>query len=113
MTGGKLGKTCLKCASPLPKLRRKWCSSACSDWFFRNHVFRYAKQVTKLKARQFNNRKIIGYKCALCSVIVSTIEIDHIIRAMGTHAVKSCLHHLENLQALCIPCHRAKTKEQR
>ncbi|WP_367399743.1 HNH endonuclease [Pseudomonas laurylsulfativorans] len=44
------------------------------------------------------------YTCQACGVITSQLEVDHIInRARGGSDDD------ENLQALCIPCHKLKT----
>jgi 5-methylcytosine-specific restriction protein A len=44
------------------------------------------------------------YTCQACGVITSQLEVDHIInRARGGSDDE------ENLQALCIPCHKLKT----
>lgn len=48
-----------------------------------------------------------GYKCAHCecSLITRPFQIDHIQRidALGAHEP-------DNWQALCVPCHKTKTK---
>jgi 5-methylcytosine-specific restriction enzyme A len=46
-----------------------------------------------------------NYRCAECGAEDQPVEIDHIIPAMhGGHNIGS------NLQLLCIPCHKEKTK---
>lgn len=113
MSGGKRKKTCMRCSSALPPRRIKWCSNKCSNWWFDNHWYFKARRKVVLKARVLDKRKVLGYTCAICNTLVQIIEVDHIIRAMGTHNILSCLHHQDNLRVLCIPCHRIITKEQR
>jgi 5-methylcytosine-specific restriction endonuclease McrA len=37
------------------------------------------------------------------------LEVNHRIPARGAHRSLSCLHHLENLETLCVACHRVET----
>jgi 5-methylcytosine-specific restriction endonuclease McrA len=41
------------------------------------------------------------------------LEVNHIRQARGAHRALSCLHHLENLETLCLACHQAETRRQR
>ncbi len=38
------------------------------------------------------------------------LEVNHIVPALGRHGVLSCIHHVENLETLCVPCHKAFTR---
>jgi 5-methylcytosine-specific restriction endonuclease McrA len=40
------------------------------------------------------------------------LEVNHIRAAEGAHAQVSCIHHLDNLETLCGPCHRETTAQQ-
>ena len=40
------------------------------------------------------------------------LEVNHKAPALGAHAEVSCIHHLDNLETLCGPCHRKTTSAQ-
>lgn len=40
------------------------------------------------------------------------MEVNHIEAASGRHRSLSCVHHLENLETLCVTCHKAQTAVQ-
>ncbi|WP_441005289.1 HNH endonuclease [Xanthomonas sp. WHRI 1810A] len=47
------------------------------------------------------------YTCQACSTVTLDLEVDHIINvAQGGTDDEA------NLQALCVPCHKAKTAEE-
>ena len=75
---------CSWCAAPLPKGRRMWCRAR-----------RAAKRRDK-------------YACVRCGG-GRPIEVNHIVPCLGAHGTLSCAHHLENLETLCVPCHRVHT----
>jgi hypothetical protein len=35
------------------------------------------------------------------------------VPALGAHGTLSCLHHLENLETLCVACHKGETAATR
>lgn len=41
------------------------------------------------------------------------MEVNHRIPCRGKHGTLSCDHHLENLETLCIACHRLHTSADR
>jgi hypothetical protein len=41
------------------------------------------------------------------------LEVNHREPALGAHRTLSCLHHLENLETLCVACHRETTAATR
>jgi 5-methylcytosine-specific restriction endonuclease McrA len=41
------------------------------------------------------------------------LEVNHIVPANGAHGVVSCVHHLDNIETLCHPCHVKVTNAQR
>jgi hypothetical protein len=41
------------------------------------------------------------------------LEVNHLQPALGAHRTLSCVHHLENLETLCIACHRETTAATR
>lgn len=53
------------------------------------------------------------YQCARCRSYVEKVEVNHIVPCLGKHGVSGCHHHIDGLEALCIPCHREVTAEQR
>jgi len=40
---------------------------------------------------------------------VARLEVNHIEPAAGRHGQLSCVHHLDNLETLCLPCHKEHT----
>lgn len=44
---------------------------------------------------------------------VNRLEVNHREPAMGAHRTLSCVHHLENLETLCVACHRETTAAMR
>jgi hypothetical protein len=45
--------------------------------------------------------------------VAGRLEVNHRVPALGAHRTLSCLHHLENLETLCVPCHRTTTAASR
>jgi thymidine kinase len=41
------------------------------------------------------------------------LEVNHREPALGAHRTLSCVHHLDNLETLCVACHRLATATQR
>lgn len=50
--------------------------------------------------------------CAHCGVPSERIEVNHIKPVRGSGYSLSCFHHLDNLEALCHPCHVVVTRKQ-
>lgn len=48
-----------------------------------------------------------GAQCAACGTLSPPFEIDHI-----DNRRTSLYHQDENLQVLCVPCHRLKTQQE-
>jgi len=44
---------------------------------------------------------------------VNRLEVNHREPALGAHGTLSCIHHLENLETLCVACHRETTAAMR
>jgi hypothetical protein len=128
-------RTCKWCATSLPKGRRSWCGDSCYDAAVGQHSFGQARLVILRRAEvsaiermpeewvrrphdpgpipeEWRHRRV-GYACEQCGGGVGRVEVDHIERAMGRHGQWDCIHHHANLRALCEPCHRARTAEQR
>lgn len=101
-------RPCTACGKPIGPRRRRWCSDKCASEFSANHSFSFAREMVKKKVYVRGK----GWKCALCGIIVYEVDVDHIEQAWGRHAKYDCIHHLENLQVLCKPCHKEKTRVQ-
>jgi hypothetical protein len=41
------------------------------------------------------------------------VEVNHREPALGAHGTLSCVHHLDNLETLCVACHREITSAAR
>ncbi|HTZ54429.1 MAG TPA: hypothetical protein VMB20_05150 [Candidatus Acidoferrum sp.] len=95
-----------------------WCSDRCSERFWSNHWWTLARRAAKKRDK---------YRCTRCGHEppkrshpnykrlrkTDRLEVNHIAQARGAHRVLSCLHHLANLETLCLDCHHATTAGQR
>jgi hypothetical protein len=109
---------CRWCGDPLPVRRRTWCSDRCAEKFWANHWWTLARRAAKRRDR---------YRCKRCGHKppsrshpkykrlrkTDRLEVNHIQQARGAHRELSCLHHLDNLETLCLACHRGETASQR
>ena len=67
-----------------------------------------------------NIKTKVRYKCEKCSVVVDSVEVDHIEPAIDTAKgwegfdvyLSRLLVGADKLQALCIPCHQAKSSKE-
>ena len=41
------------------------------------------------------------------------MEVNHRIPCRGKHSTLSCDHHLDNLETLCVACHKVLTLDDR
>lgn len=98
-------KGCGWCGKKLVGKQRRWCSKKCSREFVVNHRWTQAKAAIK--------KESAWYQCAECDEFTQSIEVNHIEPCLGQHGVWGCHHHRENLELLCIPCHKKTTAEQR
>ena len=44
---------------------------------------------------------------------VGRLEVNHRSAAQGRHGQIDCIHHLDNLQTLCVACHAVHTAQLR
>jgi hypothetical protein len=123
---------CAWCGAALPARRRTWCSDRCSDAFWNNHWWSRARTAVKRRDK---------YRCAHCGHeppkrpsrarfageaaytaamrtwrrgrAANRLEVNHRIPALGSHRALSCLHHLDNLETLCVACHKETTARSR
>jgi hypothetical protein len=116
----------------LPPRRRSWCSARCGDAFWNNHWWSRARVAAKRRDK---------YRCSRCGhkpaprptrvrfPVASAyraatrawraaradnhLEVNHRRPALGAHGTLSCVHHLENLETLCVACHKTTTAATR
>jgi hypothetical protein len=116
----------------LPPRRRTWCSERCATAFWTNHWWTLARRAAKRRDK---------YRCRTCGVAApkrpaqtafatstkyraamrawraakktGRMEVNHRIPCRGKHGTVSCDHHLDNLETLCIACHRVLTLADR
>src|SRR5690242_17024542 len=121
---------CAWCGTELPKRRRTWCSDACNTAFWNNHWWSLARRAAKRRDK---------YRCRLCGHVpvkrparrahatdnayrtamrtwrkarkTDRLEVNHREPCRGQHGTISCAHHLENLETLCVTCHKLHTAE--
>ncbi|MGP8072398.1 MAG: HNH endonuclease [Thermoplasmata archaeon] len=90
---------CVECGRALPNHRTPYCSRRC-QWQFHGHFFwDSARSYVMLRDR---------YTCRLCGTRrrARDLDVDHIVEiARGGAALE-----YSNLQTVCRPCHRRKTR---
>jgi DNA-directed RNA polymerase subunit RPC12/RpoP len=114
----RMDGACRWCGDALPPRRRMWCSDRCAEAFWNNHWWTLARRAAKKRDK---------YRCIRCGHKppprshpkykhlrkTDRLEVNHIEQARGAHKVLSCLHHLANLETLCLRCHREITATSR
>ncbi|MCI4340666.1 MAG: HNH endonuclease [Thermoplasmata archaeon] len=92
-------RRCVECRRVLPDRRTPYCSRRC-QWSFRGRFFWDAARSFVL----FRDR----YTCQICRrrQRARSLEVDHIVEIARGGASLDYL----NLQTVCRPCHRAKTR---
>lgn len=138
MVGWGTPGVCDGCAEPLTGRSKRWCKGNCGQLYWENHRWNVAREKAlsrsavfefKLALQPFVKRRVsrvarkieapakrfyrTGWRCMRCGTTTHAPEVNHIVPAMGKHAVESCAHHQENLEVLCRDCHLATTKRQR
>ena len=120
--------TCAWCAAELPARRRTWCSDRCGDAFWTNHWWTLARGAAKRRDKYRciqcghkpptrPSKKTAGSHATYLAAMrawrktkrTDRLEINHIVPCNGSHGILSCSHHLENLETLCVSCHRVHT----
>lgn len=92
---------CSWCNGPIPKGsgRRKWCGKECVKEFLLRSDGVFVKNAL---AERDNGR------CAACKDPVWHWEADHIVEVRDGGGCCG----LDNYQTLCVPCHKAKTRQR-
>lgn len=123
---------CAWCGADLPPRRRAWCSDRCNTAFWNNHWWSQARHAAKVRDR-YRCRRCghappkrptrsrfpveTAYKAAMRDWrggrTANRLEVNHRVPALGAHTRLSCLHHLENLETLCVDCHKGETAATR
>jgi hypothetical protein len=123
---------CAWCGATLPARRRTWCSDRCGTAFWSNHWWtlarRAAKRRDKYRCRECgaaapkrptksSSLTAGAYRIALrewrTAKKTGRMEVNHRQPCRGKHGALSCDHHLENLETLCVRCHRIRTSADR
>ncbi len=121
--------TCGWCGAQRPPRRAAWCSDRCATRFWNNHWWTLARRAAKRRdkyrcvrcgyvrpARPLRTSFVreAAYRAALSAWRSARkrerLEVNHIVPALGAHGALSCLHHLDNLETLCVACHLAFTQ---
>lgn len=103
LPGAGIDGVCDRCEAELSTGRRRWCSDDCSAHYYRHHIWQYARNAALRRDKQ----------TCVNGCDHPMLEVDHIKAARGAHSKHACVHHLDNLRTLCVPCHKARTAEQR
>lgn len=93
------------CGRPLTGRQKKYCSTTHARHVTIEHRWTQAKAAAKKLAT--------WYQCANCEQFFRQVEVNHIVPCKGKHGKWGCWHHSDNLEVLCIPCHKIKTDLQR
>ncbi|MBD5655337.1 MAG: hypothetical protein IAI50_09155 [Candidatus Eremiobacteraeota bacterium] len=120
---------CGWCGEPRPGRRRTWCSERCATRFWTNHWWSLARSAAKRRDKyrcvrcghalpKRPSRKAYPREAAYRTAMrlwranrkLERLEVNHISPALGAHRTLSCVHHLANLETLCMPCHLAFTR---
>jgi len=123
---------CAWCGAALPPRRRTWCSERCATTFWTNHWWTLARRAAKRRdnyrcrtcgaaAPKRPNKATfgtaVGYRTAMrvwrAAKKTQRMEVNHRIPCRGKHGTLSCDHHLDNLETLCVACHRILTLTDR
>jgi hypothetical protein len=123
---------CAWCGAALPPRRRTWCSDRCATAFWNNHWWTLARRAAKRRDRYRCRRcgheppkrpararfaSETAYRSAMrtwrAAKAANRLEVNHREPALGAHGTLSCLHHLDNLETLCVGCHRETTAAMR
>ena len=112
---------CRECGEPLSGRRTAYCSDRCAREFERNHYWPMARYYARIRARVFESRRLVGYRCARCGELIpprrrgspDRVEVNHRVPLNGQRGSVSCGHHQENLEVVHRDCHVAITAEQR
>lgn len=119
---------CMWCAAELPAGRRSWCSDRCGELFWMNHWWSVARSAAKRRdryrcrrcgsrgpkrptaaAHRTRNAYLKALRAWRAEKKVARLEVNHIDPCGGKHGQLSCVHHLDNLETLCLPCHKEHT----
>jgi ParB/RepB/Spo0J family partition protein len=103
---GEKGR-CNWCDKELTGRQTRWCSRDCTEAYSVNHWWSYASRAAKDRD---------GHRCKKCGrgpAPTARLEVHHVVAAEGKHSTASCIHHLENLETLCRPCHLEEERTKR
>jgi len=115
---------CRWCNVILGPKRRVWHDGSCMNIFREQHRYTQARRLCVRKSKGWcpcdrpkgSHRHPVCAHCGLCEPVLLLsglrLECNHIIPRLGNKSSFSCLHHSDNLQMLCTPCHQAETNLQ-
>lgn len=100
--------------------RRRWCCDGCAVEAQVEHWFS-AGRAAKLVDAGFvcelcgvaGEGGVVSYRRGVPRVVGGGLEVNHRVPCLGLHDRWSCLHHSDNLQVVCVGCHRVLTSVQR
>jgi 5-methylcytosine-specific restriction endonuclease McrA len=103
---------CDWCSAPLSGRQRRWCAQHRYVWA-ENHIWDFARKAAMKRDE---------YLCCRCgkrpvqtrhSAGNHVLEVNHINPRRGGGYHTGCHHHLDNLETLCIGCHRLVSQKQK
>lgn len=116
---------CRWCNEPLGPRRRVWHDGSCMKIFREHHRYtqarrwclRTSKGTCSCVRPKGSHRHAVCAHCGTCEAVLVEqglrLECNHKVPRLGDKSSFSCLHHHDNLEMLCNPCHLAETNLQR
>jgi 5-methylcytosine-specific restriction endonuclease McrA len=125
--------TCHWCGKLLQGRRQNWCSDAHVFEYLDNHDFSRGRMLCLERDRwccarcgaamfgepldrpmrgQWGGQWVDMDERDFRAVPVLALEVNHRVPVRGRDRSMSCAHHLDNLEALCRPCHNTETRLQ-
>jgi 5-methylcytosine-specific restriction endonuclease McrA len=92
----------VNCDTPLTGRQVYYCSDFCSLKAYNNPKLWKVDSWTKIRLLALDRD---GGKCVKCGAVA--VEVDHIVEI----AIGGPEFDLDNLQSLCVPCHKEKTRK--
>lgn len=119
---------CGACGRELVGRRTRWCSTACARSWRLNHIWTYARRAARARDKQTcqgcgvvrpprpSRRRFasdVAYEAARATYEAVRLEVNHRVPLSGAlRSAAGCHHHAENLETLCVACHKPVTAAQ-
>lgn len=113
------GELCRWCNTLPRRGGKKFCGGVCAEAYYTNHVYGrsrgvcYRNSIAPCRCKDYQLSTAEHGHCAACKKCEGELELlgtrltcNHIDPRMGIPTqLIHCIHHIENLEMLCWPCH--------